>query len=152
MSWTFIIQKSRNDLRFIPIIIESIEKQNIPNYEILFADEDEDTFKENVRNKIKIIYTDPTFQKNEIAKYAKYDNLCFLQDYIMLSDNWYEGFEQLGYDWNISSTKIISVYNNLKTKLNFCFKRIYFLENIDNNFSNEDKHKTNKISSVNCLS
>jgi hypothetical protein len=141
-SWTFIIQNYCNELRFIPIIIESIKKQNIPKYEILFAEND--FVKED--NIIKIIYSN---NKNEIAKHAQYDNLCFLTDYMILNDNWYEGFEELGYDWDISSTKIINVYRS-EINLNYCFKRIFFLENIKDDVKHKN-YKKNKKSFVNCL-
>lgn len=144
MSWSFIICTDK--LRFIPIIIDSIKKQNIPKYEILITEND---FVKDV----KIIYTN---NKNEIAEHAQYDNLCFLTDMI-LSDNWYEGFEELGYDWDISSTKIINVYRS-EINLNYCFKRIFFLENKDDawNYVSEvdfkhKNYKKNKKSFVNCL-
>jgi len=139
MSWSFII--CTDELRFIPIIIDSIKKQNIPKYEILITEND---FVKDV----KIIYTN---NKNEIAKHAQYDNLCFLTDMI-LSDNWYEGFEELGYDWDISSTKIINVYRS-EINLNYCFKRIFFLENIkdDDRDDKNKNYKKNKKSFVNCL-
>lgn len=144
MSWSFIICTDK--LRFIPIIIDSIKKQNIPKYEILITEND---FVKDV----KIIYTN---NKNEIAKHAQYDNLCFLTDMI-LSDNWYEGFEELGYDWDISSTKIINVYRS-EINLNYCFKRIFFLENKDDDWNyvsevdfKHKNYKKNKKSFVNCL-
>jgi len=167
MSWSFIIcTDGISNLRFIPLIIESIRKQNIPNYEILFTVEKKTPFflnEKDVKDDVKVIYVDTykdkqiTLKKNEAAKHAMYDNLCFLHDYIILSDNWYEGFQQFGYDWNVSTTKLINSngsriwdwcvfkhpelgHKNVDydmeatpyhyaTGNNFCCKRLFFLEN-----------------------
>ena len=163
MSWSFIIcTDGISNLRFIPIIIDSIRRQNIPNYEILFTVEKNTPFFLNEKD-VKVIYVDTyknkqiTFKKNEAAKHAMFDNLCFLHDYIILSDKWYEGYQKLGYDWNVSTTKVINVngtrfwdwcvYKHPElghTKVdydmeatpyhyapgnNFCCKRLFFLDN-----------------------
>jgi hypothetical protein len=166
MSWSFIIcTDGINNLRFIPIIIESIRKQNIPNYEILVSVEKDSPFFKNEKN-VKVIYVDTkqfTVKKNEAAKHAMYDNLCFLHDYVILSDNWYEGYQQFGYDWNVSTTRSINingtrfwdwcVYNHPElghAKVDYCMeatpyhyaprnnfscKKIFFLDNPLNNLT-----------------
>jgi len=162
MSWSFIISTDGSNLFFISSIIESIRKQNIPNYEILFAVEKNSHFSINEKD-VKVIYVDTykpkqiTLKKNEASKHAIYDNLCFIHDYIRLSDDWYDGFQSFGYDWNVCTTRIINdngnriwdwcVYKhpelghtNVDYEMeatpyhyapgnNFCCKRLFFLEN-----------------------
>jgi hypothetical protein len=162
MSWSFIISTDGSNLFFISSIIESIRKQNIPNYEILFTIEKDSLFFIHEKD-VKVIYVDTykpkqiTLKKNEASKHAIYDNLCFIHDYIKLSDNWYDGFQSFGYDWNVCTTKIINdngnrlwdwcVYKhpelghtNVDYEMeatpyhyapgnNFCCKRLFFLEN-----------------------
>lgn len=165
MSWSFIIcTDGISNKRFYSHIIESIRKQNIPEYEIIFTVEKTAlSFFSMNEVDIKVVYVDTyknkqiTLKKNEASKYAKYDNLCFIHDYIKLSDNWYEGYKNLGYDWNVSTTKVINSngtrfwdwcvykhpelghtnvdYDMLATPYhyapgnNFCVKRKFFLEN-----------------------
>ena len=149
-SWSFII--NINNSKFIPLIKKSIRKQNISEYEILFITKKDFTCNEK---DVKIIYSDSTFTKNDSVKHAKYDNLCFLNDYMILSDNWYEEFEKFGNDWNISSTKIINIYRS-EIKINYNFKRIFYNENPfivedDDKIKQYNKIKINKNSFINCL-
>ena len=58
MSWSFIICTDWiSNLRFIPLIIDSIRRQNIPNYEILFTVEKNTPFFLNEKD-VKVIYVD----------------------------------------------------------------------------------------------
>lgn len=161
-SWSFIICTDGHNLNFLNQIIHSIRKQNIPFYEIIFCVE---SFAPLFFNEIdvKVVKVNTyknkqiTLKKNEGAKHAYYDNLCFLHDYIILSDNWYDGFEKFGYDWNVSVTKILNIdgsrvwdwcvykhpqlghtkvdYNMEATPFHyapgncFCCKKSFFLEN-----------------------
>jgi hypothetical protein len=42
-----------------------------------------------------------TRKKNLIAKYAKYNTLVLLHDYFVFDPQWYQAFEEFGYDWDI---------------------------------------------------
>lgn len=45
-------------------------------------------------------------KKNYAANLAKFDKLCVLHDYVVLTKNWRAGFEAYGDDWQICMNKI----------------------------------------------
>jgi hypothetical protein len=101
---------NKNHSNFIPQIISSIEEQNVPNYEILIIG-DYITTRKNVRcipfdetQKMGWI----TRKKNILTKEAKYNNLCFLHDYIYFLPKWYEGWLKYGNEWDIGLNVIIN--------------------------------------------
>ena len=107
MDFTFGIITTGNYDDFIKIIIESIENNNIPNYEIIIVG---NTSIQNT-DIITIINFDETIKngwitrkKNIIIQNAKYDNIVLLHDYIKLNLGWYVGFLKFGdnYDWCIN--------------------------------------------------
>jgi hypothetical protein len=49
-----------------------------------------------------------TRKKNIITERAKYDNIVYMHDYVMLSDTWHEEFIKFGEDWDICMTSIIN--------------------------------------------
>lgn len=111
MDFTFGIITCGGHDNFIAKIIESIIKNNIPNYEIIIVGNTKIT----ETDKIKIIHFNEnikagwiTRKKNIIVLNAKYENIVLLHDYVKLGDNWYEGFLKFGdnYDWCV--TKIIN--------------------------------------------
>ncbi|NCA20560.1 MAG: glycosyltransferase family 2 protein [Crocinitomicaceae bacterium] len=111
MDFTFGIITAGNNDNFITEIIKSIENNNIPNYEIIIVGNTKIPLAKNTR----IIAFDETIKpawitrkKNIIAENAKYENICFLHDYIKLDEGWYEGFLRFGddYDWGV--TKIFN--------------------------------------------
>lgn len=92
-------------------IIESIVNNNIPNYEIIIIGnvdiQDTSTiktikFNENVKQNWI------TRKKNIIAENAKYENIVLLHDYVILGDDWYDGFIKFGNKFDICITKIIN--------------------------------------------
>ena len=111
MEFTFgIITDGTNDI-FINEMIESIQKNNIPNYEIIIVGNTQI----NISDKIKIFYFDEnikpqwiTKKKNIVAENALYENIVLLHDYIKLNSDWYEGFLIFGnnFDWCVN--KIIN--------------------------------------------
>lgn len=109
MDFTFGIITEGNNDAYILIIIDSIERNNIPNYEIIIVGKTQ-----IIHNNITIIPFDETIhndwitkKKNIIAEAAKYENIVLLHDYIKLNDNWYSGFLQFGneFDWCITPIK-----------------------------------------------
>lgn len=97
--WTFgiITNGKRND--WIELIIESIRKQKIPNYEIMICG----TYYERTEKDIKYIHFDKrddkgwiTKKKNLIVKKAKFENICMLHDRIVLASDWYKGTKKWG--------------------------------------------------------
>jgi hypothetical protein len=109
MQFTFGIITTNNS-HAVNLIIESIEKQNIPEYEIIIVGIDNIerkntkciTFNEN-------IYPGwITKKKNIITQEAVYENIVYMHDYIVLEDNWYTGFLNYGNDFDIIVNKIIN--------------------------------------------
>jgi hypothetical protein len=115
MDFTFgIITAGENDA-YINEMIDSIIKNNIPNYEIIIVGNS----KINPSDKIKIIEFDEnikqgwiTRKKNIIVQTAIYDNIVLLHDYIVLNEDWYEGFLKFGDDFDWCVTRIINNNGN----------------------------------------
>ena len=109
MNFTFGIITGGND-GLVNLVIDSIERQKISDYEVVIVGGDpidrknvvHIEFDETVKSKWI------TRKKNLITKNAKYDNIVFLHDYILLEDGWYDGFKELGDDWDICMTIIIN--------------------------------------------
>lgn len=114
MNWTFgICTDGINNLEFHQRIIDSIVKQNIPEYEIIFCTENTD-FKIEKDN-IKTIYIPKdkeewiTKKKNDLIKTAKYENICLLHDYIYLDDNWYVAYSGFNNDWDVCCNQVLQL-------------------------------------------
>ena len=115
-SWSFIICTDGIQTQFHPIIIQSIISQNIPYFEIIFVTEVPYTTPLSSTNTIIIIAPSDkpshiTFKKNIGARCARYENLCFLHDYLYLGENWYTNMS-LKKDWNVCSFKILNLNGN----------------------------------------
>lgn len=111
MDFSFgIITNGEND-HYIEKIIESIYKQNIPNYEIIIVG----NTKVKGINIVNINFSENqvpkwiTRKKNIITENANYENIVFLHDYIKLEDNWYEGQLKSGNDFHIRMDKILNI-------------------------------------------
>ena len=111
MDFTFgIVTNSMNDNN-VNIIIDSIVKNNIPNFEIIIVGNT--TIKAS--DKITVFYFKETIKpawitkkKNIISKNAKYENIVLLHDYIKFDDNWYNGFLKFGNDFHWCVNKILN--------------------------------------------
>lgn len=103
---SFAIITSGHDNQAVNLVIDSIENENIPNYDIMVIG---GTFcnirRKNVRHIpiIDSIYTGIPLnvKKNAGARNALYDNLVILHDYYNLLPGWYEGVLKFGFDWDI---------------------------------------------------
>ena len=110
MNFTFgIITGGGND-DFINDIIDSIEVESIPNYEVIVVGP---TLVN--RKNTTIIEFDETIKrawitrkKNIITENAKYENIVYLHDYIKLNEGWYEGQLKSGNNFYIRMDKIIN--------------------------------------------
>lgn len=92
-------------------IIQSIQRQDIPKYEILIVGET--CVKGDF---IRVIPFDETIKrawitkkKNIIAQEARYENIVFLHDYVELCPGWYEGFLTFGNNFKICVNKITNL-------------------------------------------
>lgn len=110
MDFTFGIITGGNNEPMINDIIDSIEKEKIPNYEIIIVG----NANINRDNVICINFDESikpnwiTKKKNTIVGLSKYENIVFLHDYIKLNDGWYEGQLKSGNDFKIRMDKIIN--------------------------------------------
>jgi hypothetical protein len=115
MNFTFGIITLGDYDNFIIQIIESIKKNNIPNYEIIIVG---NTKIKETDNIIVIPFNENikpgwiTKKKNIIVLNAKFENIVLLHDYVELCDNWYEGFLKFGNDFDFCVTKIINLDGN----------------------------------------
>jgi len=112
MDFTFGIITGGNNDTMINEIIDSIENENIPNYEILIVGncgiERKNTKILNFDESLKKAWI--TKKKNLITKESKYENIVYLHDYIKLNNGWYNGYLKSGNEFSIRMDKIIN-YN-----------------------------------------
>lgn len=136
MKFTFGII-TNNNIREVNLIIDSIEKQRIPEYEIIIVGID-DVIN---RKKTKCIAFNEniypgwiTRKKNIITQHAVYENIVYMHDYIVLEDNWYTGFLKYGNNFDIIINKIINSDGSRFRDwiLNIDFLKGMFLKNIRN--------------------
>ena len=109
MNFTFGIVTSGLDER-IQIVIDSIEKLNISEYEIIIIGNSSVQrdrtiivpFNENQRPAWI------TKKKNLITQLAKYENIVYSHDYIYYNLDWYEGWLKFGNDYKVCMNRILN--------------------------------------------
>jgi hypothetical protein len=110
MDFTFGIITGGNNDTMINDIIDSIENENIPNYEILIVGncgiERKNTKILNFDESLKKAWI--TKKKNLITKESKFENIVYLHDYIKLNNGWYDGQIKSGSDFFIRMDKIVN--------------------------------------------
>jgi hypothetical protein len=91
-------------------MLQSIESQNIPDYEVVIVG-DYDTTHPNVR----CVYFDDSVRpgwisrkKNLLTKECRGDIIVYMHDYITLGNNWYEGWKHFGWDWDLGMNIILN--------------------------------------------
>lgn len=103
MDFTFGIITCAKTNEFIPQIIQSIEDQGIPNYEIIIVGTC--SVKSCSVKSCRVIPFDEsdwiTRKKNIIFQEAKYENVVVFHDYILLEKGWYEGFLKYGNNFQV---------------------------------------------------
>jgi len=111
MNWTFGIITDGNNEVYLTNLIDSIINQNIKNYEVIVVGNCSNNFLN-----VKYINFDEfikqgwiTKKKNIIIENAKYDNICILHDYYLLTNNWYKNITN--YDWDIYENIILTKEN-----------------------------------------
>ena len=113
MDFSFGIITNETSCDLLDIIIDSIELQYIPNYEIIIIGN------VNIKRKNTIVIPFDesiypcwiTKKKNIITQHAKYENIVYMHDYVKLEDDWYNGFLLYGNNFDIISNKILNMYN-----------------------------------------
>lgn len=102
MNFTFGIVTG-GSIEMVNKVIDSIEKQNIPNYEVVVVGGNPIDRK----NTVHIPFDEDqrkmwiTKKKNLITENAKYDNVVYMHDYVELDDNWYIGYLDFGDDFKV---------------------------------------------------
>lgn len=114
MDFTFGIITTKSSNQYINLIINSIHKQLIPNYEIIIVGDC------NIDDiKVKVIPFNEneksgwiTKKKNIICQQAKYENIVLIHDYILFNDDWYKGFLKFGNDFKYCVTRIETLHKH----------------------------------------
>ncbi len=111
-SWSFgIICNGTRDDNIIKFI-ESVEKQKIPNYEIIICGKlvDEKAIKK--WKNVKYLFFDKlnekgwiTKKKNIICQNAKFENIMVVHDRVILENNWHKNFKKYGNYFNVLECK-----------------------------------------------
>ena len=111
MKFTFGIVTGGGQTAYINSIIDSIEKEEIPEYEIIiigsFVTPRDRTTVYDFPENIAPMWI--TKKKNIIAEVAKYETLVLLHDYIKLEEGWYKGFLRFQSetpDWDVVMCKM----------------------------------------------
>lgn len=115
-SWTFgIPTDGKRNLTFHPKIVQSIIREQIPSFEIIFCVEQGTTLPDFYHKPpCRVIHCETkkkawiTRKKNLIAQHAQYDNLCLLHDYIWLGAGWYKSYQNFTCDWDICLNPVLS--------------------------------------------
>lgn len=114
MKFTFGIITAGDVDNNLNLVIDSIENQNIPEYQILVVGNS------NVsRNNTTIIPFDETIKnawitrkKNLVTLNASYENIVYTHDYVLFEPEWYDGFLKYGNDFKICMTKFVNPDNS----------------------------------------
>ena len=108
MEFTFGIITSGTEDENINIIIDGIEKQNIPTYEIIIVGNS----KVSRKNTRVVQFNDEhipkwiTRKKNIITNIAKLENIVYLHDYVVIADDWYKSFLKFGNNFDLCMSRI----------------------------------------------
>lgn len=118
MKFTFgIITNASNGINnYLPRVVDSILKENIPEYQIIIVGSEKELKK--YFNNIDIIDFNEnikpawiTRKKNLITQYAKYDNIVYMHDYIGLIPGWYSGWLKFGENYHACMNKMVDCNN-----------------------------------------
>jgi hypothetical protein len=111
---SFIISTSGTNDDSINLTIDSIEANNIPEYEVIIVGGLECGVKR--KNTIHIPFDEHltnrpwvTRKKNTGVYSSKYDICVVMHDYYLLDANWYTEFDKFGTDWDICVHKNLAI-------------------------------------------
>lgn len=110
MNFTFGVVTSGTADDNVNVVIDSIEKLNIPEYEIIVVGNSNVSrrnttvvpFDENIRPAWI------TRKKNIITQLAKYENVVYSHDYIVYNHDWYQGWVEYGSDYKVCMNRILN--------------------------------------------
>lgn len=94
----------------VDFVIDSIEKLNIPEYEVIVVG----NVNVNRKNTTIIPFNENlrpawiTKKKNLITQNAKYENIVYSHDYVYYNSNWYEGWLKFGDNYKVCMNRILN--------------------------------------------
>lgn len=114
MKITFGIITTESTQSYLDLIIESIVRESISEYEIIIVGGKDNIWNNSHIHHIpfdeSIIHNWITLKKNLITENAKYDVIVYMHDYVRLMPGWYKGFLQFdaekNSDWDLAMCKI----------------------------------------------
>jgi hypothetical protein len=113
MNFTFGIITTGNSDDNLNLIIDSIESQNISEYEIIIIGNSnvnrKNTFIIPFDETIKDAWI--TRKKNLITINSKYENVVYTHDYVLFEPGWYEGYLRFGNNFKVCMNKIVNPDN-----------------------------------------
>jgi hypothetical protein len=110
MKFTFGIITAGTSDESLNLVIDSIERQNIPEYQILVVGNSQVSRK----NTFIIPFDESirpgwiTRKKNIVTINSRYENVVYTHDYVLFEDDWYEGFLKFGDDFKICINKFVN--------------------------------------------
>lgn len=110
MKFTFGIITSGSCDDVLNQVIDSIESQNIPEYQILVVGNSyvsrDNTFIIPFNENIRPAWI--TRKKNLITANARYENIVYTHDYVLFEPGWYSGFLNFGEDFKVCMNKFVN--------------------------------------------
>jgi hypothetical protein len=108
MDFSFVVCAGPNTEPNLNLMIDSIEVQHIPQYEVIIVGEIELKRENTFRCEFNYNGHDRwTSRKHNVgAKLALYENIVFLHDYEVLHEGWYDAWKAFGNDWEVALNPI----------------------------------------------
>jgi hypothetical protein len=110
MKFTFGIITAGNSDDSLNAVIDSIEQQYIPEYQILIVGNSNvsrtNTFIIPFNESIRQAWI--TRKKNLITINSRYENVVYSHDYVVFEPGWYEGFLQFGDNFKVCMNKFVN--------------------------------------------
>lgn len=114
MQWSFGIITDGTAKPRIDRIIASIRREPIKEYEIIIVGGEPWAAHKDV---VHIPFDEAAYppqhitkKKNLITAASKFENVCYLHDYLELCPGWYSGFQTFGNDWKICMTRMANLH------------------------------------------
>lgn len=110
MNFTFGIITAGNSDESLNLVIDSIESQNIPEYQIIVVGNSNvsrnNTFVIPFDESVKSAWI--TRKKNLITLNSPYENIVYSHDYVLFEPGWYEGFLKFGDNFKVCMNKFLN--------------------------------------------
>jgi hypothetical protein len=114
MKFTFGIITDGNSEDNLNKVIDSIESQNIKEYQIIIVGNSyisrDNTFIIPFNETIRPSWI--TRKKNLITANSRYENIVYTHDYVVFESDWYKGFLKFGEDFNVCMNKFVNPDNS----------------------------------------